>query len=94
MSMPRTAMEDATRFPMVIPPAEKSRLIRAAAIEQTTLKEFMLRNSLHAADQVIERAERIRLSEEQSRFLLNLLDNPPEPNQKLCVAARLLAAQE
>lgn len=89
--MARTAKESSTRFPMMIPRAEKARLMRAAAIEQTTLKNFMLRNSLRAADAVIERAERVRLDEEQARFLLDLLDNPPKPNERLVSAARLLA---
>jgi uncharacterized protein (DUF1778 family) len=79
---------------MEIPPAEKARLIRAASLENSTLKDFMLRNALSAADTVIERAERIRLDEEQTRFLLDLLDNPPKPNSKLLAAAKLLAAQE
>lgn len=92
--MPRAATENTVRFPMIIPSAEKARLMRAAALEQTTLKDFILRNSLRAAEVVIERAERIRLDEEQTRFLLNLLDNPPKPNAKLLMAAKLLAAQE
>ena len=79
---------------MMIPPAEKAWLMRAAALENTTLKEFMLRNSLRAAEDVIARAERISLTEAQARFLLDLLDNPPKPNAKLRAAAKLLAAQE
>ena len=31
--MPRTASDKASRFPMQIPPAEKARLMRAAALE-------------------------------------------------------------
>ena len=92
--MPRAATENTARFPMMIPPAEKARLMRAAALENTTLKDFMLRNALRAADAVIERAGRICLDEEQARFVLNLLDNPPRPNAKLLAAAKLVAAQE
>lgn len=92
--MPRAATDTSARFPMMIPPAEKARLMRAAALENTTLKDFMLRNSLRAADDVIDRAERIRLNEEQSRFILDLLENPPKANDKLRAAARLLAAQD
>jgi len=36
----------------------------------------------------IEEAERIYLDEEQSRFMLDLLDNPPPPNAKLLAAAQ------
>jgi len=43
---------------------------------------------------VIEKAERVRMDEEQTRFLLDLLDNPPKPNRKLRSAAQALAARK
>ena len=46
--MPRAAAENTNRFPMQIPPAEKARLMRAAALERTSLKDFVLRNALIA----------------------------------------------
>lgn len=92
--MPRVATENTSRFPMQIPPAEKARLMRAAALENTTLKDFVLRNALIAAEAVIEKSERLRLDEEQTRFMLDLLDNPPQPNAKLLAAARSLAARK
>jgi uncharacterized protein (DUF1778 family) len=92
--MPRAAAENTSRFPMQIPPADKARLMRAAALERTSLKDFVLRNALQAAETVIERAERVTLDEEQTRFMLNLLDNPPAPNAKLRKAARSLAARK
>ncbi|MBK8183159.1 MAG: DUF1778 domain-containing protein [Candidatus Competibacteraceae bacterium] len=88
--MPRVAIESTNRFPMQIPPAEKARLMRAAALEQTSLKDFVLQNALRAADAVIQKAERLRLDEAQTRFLLDLLDHPPAPNDKLLAAARSL----
>jgi uncharacterized protein (DUF1778 family) len=92
--MPRAAAENTSRFPMQIPPSEKARLMRAAALERTSLKEFVLRNALAAAEAVIEKAERISLDDEQTRFILDLLDNPPEPNARLQAAARSLAARK
>jgi uncharacterized protein (DUF1778 family) len=92
--MPRAATEKTNRFPMQIPPAEKARLMRAAALERTSLKDFVLRNALLAAEAVIEKSERISLDEEQTRFILDLLDNPPQPNAKLLAAARGLAGRE
>ena len=90
--MPRVAKEDKSRFAMRIPPAEKARLMRAASLEQTDLKDFMLRNALRAADAVIEHAEHIVLSERDTRLWLDLLDNPPEPNPRLIAAAKALPA--
>jgi len=87
---PRTAIEDNSRFAMRIAPAEKARLMRAASLENTDLKDFLLRNALRAADAVIEHAERVTLSERDSRLWLDLLDNPPEPNDRLIAAAKAL----
>lgn len=92
--MPRVAAESTSRFPMQIPPAEKARLMRAAALERTSLKDFVLRNALIAAEAVIEKSERLRFDEQQTRFVLDLLDNPPAPNPKLRAAAEALAKRK
>ena len=92
--MPRLSNETNDRFTMQIPPVQKARLVRAASLAHTTLKDFMLRNALNAADVVINHAERMELDEEQRRYMLKLLDNPPKANKKLRAAAELLAAQE
>lgn len=91
--MPRVSVENSNRFTLEILPVEKARLVRAASLMNTSLKDFMVANSLRAADTVIDRAERITLNEEQRRFVVDLLDNPPAPNAKLLAAAQLLAAQ-
>lgn len=67
--------------------------MRAAALERTSLKDFVLRNALLAAQAVIEKAERVNLDEEQTRFMMDLLENPPKPNARLEAAARLLATR-
>jgi len=92
--MPRLAAAHVTRFPMQIPPSMKARLLRAAALENTSLKTFMLNTALLAADAVIQKAERVALNEEQTRFMLDLLDKPPAPNARLLAAANALVAQE
>jgi len=81
--MPRVSVEENPRFTMEIPRSEKARLVRAASHEGTTLKDFMLRNALRAADAVIERAERIELSERDTIKILDLLDNPGEPSPRM-----------
>lgn len=88
--MPRISLETNDRFSMQIPPMQKARLMRAASLEQTTLKDFMLRNALNAAEQVIERAERITLSERDTQKILDLLDNPPEPNARMVAALKTM----
>lgn len=81
--MPRVSVAGNPRFTMEIPPVDKARLVRAASLERTTLKDFMLRNALSGADAVIERAERIALSERDTRKLLDLLDNPRRANPNM-----------
>lgn len=92
--MPRVSIEGNYRFTMQIPPAAKARLLRAAAVENSTLKDFMLRNALRAADDVLEQAERIVLSERDTQIILDLLDNPPEPSERLVAAIKSLRSQE
>lgn len=87
--MPRAAVES-NRYAMRIGADEKSRLIRAAALEQTDLKDFILRSALREADNVIDRAQVVKLSERDTKLLLDLLDNPPSPNPRLVAAAKAL----
>jgi uncharacterized protein (DUF1778 family) len=87
--MPRAAIEN-NRYAMRIGREEKARLMRAAALEQTDLKDFILRSALSAADDVIGHAEQVALSERDTRLWLELLDNPPAPNDRLIAAAKAL----
>jgi uncharacterized protein (DUF1778 family) len=66
---------------------EKSLLVRAAALEHTNLTEFVIRTAVANAREVIELAERQELSERDSLQVMDLLENPPEPNEKLMAAA-------
>jgi uncharacterized protein (DUF1778 family) len=86
--MPRVSIEENCRFTMDIPSPEKARLIRAATLEHTTLKDFMLKNALSAANETISRSERIALSEKDTRLLLDLLDNPRDPNERMVNALK------
>jgi len=65
-------------------------LMRAAALRNTDLTDFVLQPALREAKAVIEEAERIVLSERDSLMVLNLLENPPAPNAKLRAAIRAM----
>jgi len=56
------------------------------------LKDFLLRNALSAADAVIERAERIELSERDTMKILDLLDNPGEANPRMVAILKARSA--
>jgi len=88
--MPQVPVEANSRLALRVRPEEKATLIRAAALAHTDLTTFVLQNVLAAARSVIEQEERVRLSERDSRRVLDLLDDPPAPNEHLLAAARAL----
>ena len=88
--MSQIAIEKNSRVAMRIQPGDKAKLIRAGALQQTDLTDFILRNALLAADAVIDNAERVRLTEKDSSRVLALLENPPTPNPRMLAAAKRL----
>lgn len=88
--MPRVAVEDNSRMSLRIGSEEKATLMRAVALKHTDLTEFVLHHTLRAARDVIDEAERVRLSGRDSLRVLELLENPPLPNAKLKRAAAAL----
>lgn len=85
--MPRVPVEDNDRMSLRIAAEEKSLLMRAAALEHTNLTEFVIRTAVANAKEVIQLSERQELSERDSLQVMDLLENPPEPNEKLMAAA-------
>jgi uncharacterized protein (DUF1778 family) len=69
---------------------QKATLLRAAALRNTDLTDFVIQNALREAEAVIQEAEHLKLSERDSLRVLDLLENPPAPNAKLLTAAKAL----
>ncbi|QLQ06606.1 MAG: DUF1778 domain-containing protein [Anaerolineae bacterium] len=90
--MPRVAVQDSNRMSLRIRPEDKALLVRAVSYTHTDLTAFVLQNALEAAKAVIDEAERVSLSDRDSLRVLNALENPPAPNQKLLAAAQALPA--
>jgi len=84
--VPRLAVDDNNRMNLRIRPEQKAPLMRAAALKNAGLTDFVIQSALREAKTVIEDAERIVLSERDSLLVLNLLENPPAPNAKLRTA--------
>lgn len=84
--MPRMAVDDNKRMNLRVRPEQKAMLMRAAALKNTDLTDFVMQNALREAKTVIEEAERTVLSERDSLLVLDLLENPPAPNAKLRAA--------
>jgi uncharacterized protein (DUF1778 family) len=88
--MPQNLVKDNSRVSLRIPAKDKALLVRAVALQQTTLTDFVVRHAVEAARTLIDQAERVTLSERDSLRVLELLENPPEPNAKLMKAAHAL----
>jgi uncharacterized protein (DUF1778 family) len=73
---------------------EKRLLAAAAAYERLDVTSFIMRNILPTARDVVDRAERIVLSARDSKRVLELLENPPNPSAALMAAARRRAARK
>lgn len=91
--MPRTAIDDNKRMNLRIAPEAKAKLVRAAALRQTDLTEFVTQTALREAEAVIAAAEMVALSERDSLRVLALLEKPPAPNARLRAALAALPAE-
>jgi len=89
--MPRIAIEGNSRMSLRIRAEEKALLLRAVAVNNTDLTDFVVRHAVLAAKAVLEEADHLRLSQRDSLRVLDLLENPPAPNAKLRGAARALS---
>lgn len=85
--MPRIPIETNDRMSLRIASEEKLLLMRAAALQNTNLTEFVVRNVVSVARKIIDDNKRLELTERDSLRVLYLLDNPPSPNDKLIEAA-------
>ncbi len=67
---------------------QKALMQRAADLQGRTLTDFVVTNLQEAAVRIIEEAQVIRLSAQDSRIFAEALLHPRSPNQKLRAAAR------
>ena len=88
--MPQNPVESNSRMSLRIPAEEKALLMRAVAIQRTSLTDFVIRTAVEQAREVINQAEQVELSERDSLRILDLLEHPPVPNEKLMKAAQAL----
>lgn len=88
--MPRAAVDDNKRMSLRVSPEAKAKLVRAAALRNTDLTNFVMQTALREAEAVIEAAEVIKLSARDYARVLELLENPPRANAKLRAAIAAL----
>jgi uncharacterized protein (DUF1778 family) len=68
--MPRIAVNDNHRMNLRINPEQKAMLLRAAALTNTDLTDFVVQNAVREVEVVIERAEQVLLSAPDSLCVL------------------------
>ncbi len=90
--MPRVAVDDNKRMNLRIRPEQKATLMRAAALKNTDLTDFVLQPALREAEAIIKAVEHLTLSERDSVRVLELLENPPAANARLRAAAMAMPA--
>ena len=76
-----TAKQD--RIGARVPHEVYETICRAAELSGATVNQFLVQSALKEAQAVIEREEVIRLSPRDWNWLLDLMENPPQPNTKL-----------
>lgn len=91
--MPVTTTVREDRIELRATKDEKRLLSRAAAYERLFVTSFIMLKVLPAARDVVDRAERIVLSERDTVRVLELLENPPRPTPALTAAARRRVAR-
>jgi len=88
--MPQAAVDDNKRMNLRVSPETKAKLVRAAALRNTDLTNFVTQTALREAKAVIEAAEILRLSASDHARVFELLENPPKSNAKLRAAIAAL----
>jgi len=73
---------------------DKNLIEEAAAMTNQTITQFMVNSASERAAEVIEQHRRLILNEESWDRVMDALDNPPEPNDRLKRAARRLQNME
>ncbi len=83
MDASTTMSEERGHLHLRLPEAMKRRIEDAARVRGQTVTDFVRGAVLDRAEEVLEQERRLCLSEEGMRAFLAVLDNPPEPNEKL-----------
>jgi uncharacterized protein (DUF1778 family) len=85
--MPAASAPKQERLEARITPEQKELLQQAAALEGTSLTDFVVRSAQRAAEQSIRDHAALLLSARESQAFVEALLNPPAPNAALRAAA-------
>lgn len=88
--MPRHATDKTERLNMRIPSSHKAMIARAAALSNRDMTDFILDRAVAGARAVIDAAESETVSGRDFARILELLEAPPKPNERLRAAIAAL----
>ena len=88
--MPRIAVEDNKRLALRIRSRDKATILRGSVLAETDITNFIVKTGVRAAQELIDRSEKVSLSKRDSLRVLELLEHPPTANAKLLAAAEAL----
>lgn len=87
--MPRQPIEN-NRMSLRIRSRDKAMIMRGSVLAETDMTDFIVKTAVQAAQDLIKKSERVALSPRDSLHILDLLEHPPAPNEKLIAAAQAL----
>ena len=85
--MIKTASVKKERLEARVSAEQKELFMQAAALEGSTLTEFVVRSLQEAASRTIREHEMMELADQDREVFIETLLNPPQPNERLRQAA-------
>lgn len=67
----------------------RTTLEQAAELLGSTVNQFVVQSAYQEAQRVLDRETILRLSQEDARAVLSLVDNPPKPTKRLKDAVKM-----
>jgi uncharacterized protein (DUF1778 family) len=86
--MDKVLDEPRSRITTRVPNNVRETLEQAAELVGSTVNQFMVQSAYQEAQRIVERETIIRLSQEQARQIIAIMENPPKPNKYLKAAVK------
>lgn len=88
MPSTETPTSEIARLNFRLPSEAKEKIERAAVVSGLTITDFAIHALVSSADEILERHHVTTLSDRDRDLFLQMLDNPPPPNDALKKAAK------
>ena len=88
MSVAENTLNGVARFNFRLPADIKERIEKAAIVSGLTVTDFAINALASTADEVLDKHRNRILSDRDRDIFLDMLENPPEPNEALLAAVQ------